>query len=132
MLAQSMTEQEIADKLGVDRTTISRDVTVLKKMSKQFVYDLAHSDLAYYYKQCLNGLEEAKRKAWLIFNRLAESSSSGTVKDSLLALKLTVDCNEAQFSLFKEGPAIMQIKRLEERLAHIESRESNQELRKEV
>lgn len=132
MLAQSMTEQEIADKLGVDRTTISRDVTILKKMSQQFVYDLAHSDLAYYYKQCLNGLEEAKRKAWLIFNRLTESSSSGAVKDSLLALKLTVDCNEAQFSLFKEGPAIMQIKRLEERLAHIESRESNQEFRKEV
>ena len=132
MLAQSMTEQEIADKLGVDRTTISRDVTILKKMSQQFVYDLAHSDLAYYYKQCLNGLEEAKRKAWLIFNRLAESSSSGAVKDSLLALKLTVDCNEAQFSLFKEGPAIMQIKRLEERLARIEYRESNQELRKEV
>jgi Trp operon repressor len=132
MLAQSMTEQEIADKLGVDRTTVSRDVTVLKRMSEQFVYDLAHSDLAYYYKQCLNGLEEAKRKAWLIFNRLTESSSPSAVKDSLLALKLTVDCNEAQFSLFKEGPAIMQIKRLEERLVHIESRESNQELRKEV
>ena len=33
MLAQSMTEQEIADKLGVDRTTISRDVTILKKIS---------------------------------------------------------------------------------------------------
>lgn len=35
-----LTEQEIADKLGVDRTTISRDVTILKKMSEQFVYDL--------------------------------------------------------------------------------------------
>ena len=123
MLAQAMTEQEIADNLGVDRTTISRDVKVLKQMSQQFVYDLAHSDLAYYYKQCLNGIEEAKRKAWLIFNRLIESSSPGAVKDSLLALKLTVDCNEAQFSLFKEGPSIMQIKRLEERLMHIESRE---------
>ena len=132
MLAQSMTEQEIADKLGVDRTTISRDVTILKKMSQQFVYDLAHSDLAYYYKQCIDSVEEAKRKAWIIFNRLTVSSSPGAVKDSLLALKLTVDCNEAQFSLFKEGPAIMQIKRLEERLARIESRESNQELRKEV
>jgi hypothetical protein len=82
--------------------------------------------------QCIDGVEEAKRKAWIIFNRLTEPSSPGTVKDSLLALKLTVDCNEAQFSLFKEGPAIMQIKRLEERLAHIESIESNQELRKEV
>jgi hypothetical protein len=105
---------------------------VLKEMSQQFVYDLAHSDLAYYYKQCLSGIEEAKRKAWLIFNRLTESSSPSAVKDSLLALKLTVDCNEAQFSLFKEGPAIMQIKKLEERLVRIESRERTQELRKRM
>jgi IS30 family transposase len=132
LLAQSMTETEIAQELKVDQSTVSRDIKVLKKMSQQFVYDLAHSDLAYYYKQCIDSVEEAKRKAWIIFNRLTESSSPGTVKDSLLALKLTVDCNEAQFSLFKEGPAIMQIKRLEERLGHIESRESNQELRKEV
>jgi IS30 family transposase len=132
MLAQSMTEQEIADRLRVDRTTISRDVTILKKMSQQFVYDLAHSELAYYYKQCLNGVEEAKRRAWLIFNRLTESSNPGAVKDSLLALKVTVDCIEVQFSLFKEGPAIMQIKKLEERLAHIESRERAQELTKEM
>jgi hypothetical protein len=95
-------------------------------MSQQFVYDLAHSDLAYYYKQCLIGIEEAKRKAWLIFDRLNQASNSGSVKDSLLALKLIVDCNEAQFSLFKEGPTIMQIKRFEERLMHIESRERTQ------
>ena len=78
MLAQSMTEQEIADKLGVDRTTISRDVTILKKMSQQFVYDLAHSDLAYYYKQCINGVEEAKGKHGLSSTayRILKSRSS--------------------------------------------------------
>ncbi len=53
-------------------------------------------------------------------------------RDKLLALELIIEYNEAKFTLFKEEPAIMQIKRLEERLAHIESRESNQELRKEV
>jgi biotin operon repressor len=127
MLAQAMTEQEIADKIGVDRTTISRDVKVLKQKSIQFVYDLAHSDLAYQYQQCLNGIQEAKRKAWTIFYRLNQQPDRpGAVKDSLLALKLTVDCNEAQFSLFKEGPAIMQTKRFEERLTHIESRERTQ------
>ncbi|MGH9976247.1 MAG: Trp family transcriptional regulator [Nitrososphaeraceae archaeon] len=132
MLAQSMTEQEIADILGVDRTTISRDVNVLKQMSQQFVYDLAHSSLAYYYKQCLDGIEQAKREAWLIFGRLNQSSIHGGVKDSLLALKLTVDCNEAQFNLFKEGPAILQIKKLEERLMQIESRQTIKGLREEV
>ncbi len=63
MLAQSMTETEIAEELNVDQSTISRDVKALKQMSQQFVFDLAKSDLAYYYKQCINGIEEVRRKA---------------------------------------------------------------------
>jgi hypothetical protein len=121
LLAQSMTETEIAKKLNVDQSTISRDIKVLKKLSQQFVYDLAKSDLAYCYKQCLDGIEEVKRRGWDIFNGM----STLTTRDKLLALKLIMECNEAKFALFKEGPAIMQVKLLEERLVNIESREIN-------
>jgi IS30 family transposase len=55
LLAQSMTETEIAQELNVDQSTISRDVKALKELSQQFIYDLAKSDLAYYYKQSLDG-----------------------------------------------------------------------------
>jgi IS30 family transposase len=68
LLAQSMTESEIAQELGVDQSTISRDVKVLRGLSQQFVYDLAKSDLAFSYKQCIDGVEEVKRKAWSMFN----------------------------------------------------------------
>jgi hypothetical protein len=122
LLAQSMTETEIAKKLKVDQSTISRDIKVLKKMSQQFVYDLAKSDLAYCYKQCLDGIEEVKRRGWDIFNGI---NNNLTTRDKLLALKLIMECNEAKFELFKEGPAIMQVKSMEERLANIESREIN-------
>jgi DNA-binding transcriptional ArsR family regulator len=84
MLAQSMTETEIAKKLKVDQSTVSRDIKTLKKMSQKFVYDLAKSDLAYCYKQCLDGIEEVKRKSWDIFNKVVNLSP----KDRLLALKL--------------------------------------------
>ena len=121
LLAQSMTEIEIARKLKVDQSTISRDIKVLKKLSQQFVYDLAKSDLAYCYKQCLDGIEEVKRRGWDIFNGV----NNLTTRDKLLALKLIMECNEAKFALFKEGPAIMQMKSMEERLANIESRQIN-------
>ena len=48
LLAQSMTETEIAQELKVDESTISRDIKVLKRLSQRFVFDLAKSDLAYY------------------------------------------------------------------------------------
>ena len=60
LLAQSMTETEIAQELNVDQSTISRDVRALKELSQQFVYDLAKSDLAYYYKQSIDGIEEQR------------------------------------------------------------------------
>ena len=47
MLAQSLTESEIAQELGVDQSTISRDVKTLKELSQQFVYDLAKELLAF-------------------------------------------------------------------------------------
>ncbi len=63
LLAQSMTEIEIAHELNVDQSTISRDIKVLKGISQRFVFDLAKSDLAYYYKQCIDGIEEVRRES---------------------------------------------------------------------
>ena len=46
LLSKSFNETEIAQQLGVDQSTISRDIKVLKESAQQFVYDLAKSDLA--------------------------------------------------------------------------------------
>jgi hypothetical protein len=123
LFAQSMTEEEIAQQLDVNQSTISRDIKVLKQMSHQFVYDLAKSDLAYYYKQCIDGIEEVKRQAWQAYR---SNDVSLKPKDKLLALKLIKECDEAKFALFKDGPSIMNLKALEERLNKIESGQINQ------
>jgi IS30 family transposase len=115
MLAQSMTESEIAQQLNVDQSTISRDTKALKESSQQFVYNLAKSDLAYYYKQSIDGIEEAKREAWEIYH-----NNEVSVKEKLSALKLIVESNEARFKLLSEGPSGLAIKSLEERLNKIE------------
>jgi hypothetical protein len=47
----------------VDQSTISRDIRALEELLQRFVYDLAKSDLAYYYKQCIDGIE-VRRKGW--------------------------------------------------------------------
>jgi hypothetical protein len=105
----------------VNQSTISRDTKALKELSQRFVYDLAKSDLAYYYKQCLDGIEEVRRRGWEIFNMTVKL----TPRDKLLALKVIMECNKAKFELFKEGPAILQVKDMEGRLQKIESREIN-------
>jgi IS30 family transposase len=117
LLAQSMTESEIAKQLNVDQSTISRDVKALKELSQKFIYDLAKSDLAYYYKQSIDGIEEAKREAWRIYRN---NNNEVSLKEKLSALKLIVESNEARFKLLSEGTSILAVKSLEERLNKIE------------
>jgi len=87
LLAQSMNETEIAHELKVDQSTVSRDIKALKLLSQRFVFDLVKSDLAYYYKQCIDGIEEVRRQGWEIF-KVGDNNSSLTSKDKLLALKI--------------------------------------------
>jgi IS30 family transposase len=131
LLAQSMTEREIAEKLNVDQSTVSRDVKFLKQMSQQFVFDLAKSDLAYHYQQCINGIEEIRRRAWELLRDDEEEEEkdqrqSLTLKDKLLILKLIKECEEGKFALFRDGPSILNVKSLEERIHQIEIRQINQ------
>jgi hypothetical protein len=101
-------------------------------MSQQFVFDLAKSGLAYYYKQCINGIEETRRKTWEMLRRddddgeQQRSSLMMTPKYKLLALKLIKECDEGKFALFKEGRSIMNVKSLEERVSSFESGQVNQ------
>jgi DNA-binding transcriptional ArsR family regulator len=124
-----MIESEIAQKLSVDQSTISRDIKALKQMSQQFVFDLAKSDLAYHYQQCINGIEEVRRKAWELIRDDEEEKEQQrllTLKDKLLILKLIKECEEGKFALFKDGPSILNVKSLEERMHQIEIRQVNQ------
>jgi hypothetical protein len=82
---------------------------------------LAKSDLAYYYKQSIDGIEEAKKESWKIYN-----DQTVPMREKLLALKLIIQSDETRFKLLSEGPSVMYIKLLEERLARIEATEINQ------
>lgn len=117
LLAQSMTERQIAAQLNVSQPTINRDVQALKEMSQQFVYDLARSDLAYYYKQCIDGLDEARKQAWVIYS---STNSDVQVKDRLNALRVIVDCNVKKFELLNSGPSVMTMKYMNDRISRIE------------
>jgi transcriptional antiterminator len=117
LIAQSLTERQIAAQLSVSQPTIHRDIDALKEMSQRFVFDLAKSDLAYYYKQSIDGLDEVKKHAWTIYHSTNENIQ---IKDRLAALRLIADCNVEKFELLNAGPSVLAMKSLEERLSRIE------------
>jgi hypothetical protein len=124
MLAQGHTETEIAQILHVHVSTISRDVKVLKELSQRFVFDLAKGDLTYYYKQCIDGMDEIRREAWSLYKYGDWSQGVHlTVREKIAALKLLKECGEAKFSLLERGPSVLGVKGLEERLESMQGKQ---------
>jgi len=124
MLAQGHTETEIAQILHVHVSTISRDVKVLKQLSQRFVFDLAKGDLTYYYKQCIDGMDEIRKEAWSLYKYGDWSQGVHlSVKEKIAALRLLKDCNEAKFTLLEKGPSVLSVKQMEENLENIQSKQ---------
>lgn len=117
LLAQQMTEQQIGEKLGWDQTTISKDIKALKKMSQTFIYDLAKSDLAYHYKQCFDTMGEAERVMW----ETLRNNKDLQAKERCYIAKLISDSAQARFEIIRDGPAVMYVKAVEEKLAYDQS-----------
>ena len=115
LFAKGHTQAEISRLLDIPKTNICRDVQYLKKVSQEFVMDLA-KDLGFYYKGCLYTMDQIQQKCWNIYNddRISQ-------KDKLLALKIIRETCESKFSLIEKGPSVMALKNLEDRVRQIES-----------
>lgn len=122
MLAQGHSKTEIAQILHVHVSTICRDVKVLKELPKRFVFDLAKGDLTYYYKQCIDGMDEIRREAWSQYKHGDWSQGVHlAVKEKIAALRLLKECNEAKFAILERGPSVLNIKEMEQKLKDIQN-----------
>ena len=68
LLQQNNSETEIAQRLGVDLSTISRDVKALKQQATEFVYSLAKQDLAFFYHQTIADIDHVRGECWKLYN----------------------------------------------------------------
>lgn len=84
--------------------------------------NLAKSDLAFYYRQCLDRVDEIIR---LAFNRFNDDNVSE--KDKSAMLRLLLDATSAQFELYNKGPEMLSIKTLDSRLSQIEANQQQQQ-----
>lgn len=118
--ARQKTEQQIARDLGVDQGTISRDIKAIKEKSRQFIYDLAKSDIADEYKKALDTIEEVLYEAWSLYDK--EDSSP---RDKLMALKRIVEAVESKAKLLDGGPTVLSMQAMEDRLSSVEKEDQD-------
>jgi hypothetical protein len=129
LLTKGMKGYEIAKELGVDASTVSRDIQYLISQSHNYLNSLAREALPFMYQTSIEGIRNILKECWNIYTIESNNDNINnrnlTWFHKITALKLAKECNEALFKLTAEGPSVMYVKLLEERLARIETREIN-------
>ena len=78
------------------------------------------------YQTSIEGIKNVLKECWRIYTLDNHNNDKDlTWLHKIAALKLAKECNEALFRLTAEGPSVIYVKLLEERLARIETREIN-------
>ena len=115
-----MKRYDIAKEMGVDPTTISRDTAYLVAQSQNYLNSLAKETLPFMYQTSIEGIRDVIKECYSIFQ---SQDSRINMYHKLAALKLIKECHEAVFHLIDEGPSVMYLKQLQERLIQIENRQ---------
>jgi hypothetical protein len=123
LLTRGTKDYEIAKEIGVDASTVSRDIHHLIGQSQNYLSSVAKETLPFMYQTSIEGIRNVLKECWNIYT--IESNREITWFHKLAALKLAKECNEALFKLTAEGPSVVYVKLLEERLERIEVREIN-------
>ncbi len=122
LLIKGMKAYEIAKELNTDHSTVSRDIKFLTAQSQNYLNDLAKETLPFMYQTSIEGIRSILKECWNIYQ-----SDDNKINwfQRLSALKLAKECNEAIFNLVDEGPSVMYLKQLQDRLDYlqIESRQ---------
>jgi hypothetical protein len=111
---------EIAKELNVSPPTIARDIKFLTAESQNYLNNLAKETLPFMYQISIEGIRDVIKECWNIYQ---SEGISINMYQKLAALKLIKECNEGIFHLIDEGPSIMYLKQLQEKLIQIENRQ---------
>jgi IS30 family transposase len=120
LLTRGMKGYEIAKELRVDSATVSRDIKYLTGQSQNYLNSLAKETLPFMYQTSIEGIRDVIKEAWSIYQ---SNDKSINTFQKLAALRLVKECYESVFHLLDEGPSILAVRQLQERLVLIENRQ---------
>jgi IS30 family transposase len=122
LLTRGMKEYEIAKELNTDQSTISRDIKYLTAKSQDYLNSLAKDTLPFMYQTSIEGIRDVIKECYGIYE---SQDSRVNMYHKVAALKLVKECHEAIFRLLDEGPSVMLVKQLQEKVLLIENRQTH-------
>lgn len=122
LLTKGLPGYQIAKELSVDPSTISRDIQHLSKESSNNLNSLVKETLPFLYQTSIEGIKNILQECWNIYQ---SENPSVNYLHKLSSLKLAKECQESLFKLVSDGPSLIHLSQLEDRLMQIENRQNS-------
>ena len=122
LLSQGLNETEISKQLNVGQSTVCRDIRVIKKQSKDIIQSVLKDILPFEFGRCLISVEQLIREGWIIYH---DKSGKWTNKDKINALKIIKESIRTKFEILLEGPAVLRLQDLKERIDELSQKIEN-------
>ena len=113
--SKGYSQSEIARKLQIDTSTISRDVAMLREQSKKNIQKYIDERLPEEYEKCLVGITSILKEAW-------NTANSQDGRDKLHALSLAKDCYSMKLDLLTNASVV------EDAVKFVQSHKTNHEI----
>lgn len=99
LYSKGLTQAEIAQELGVDQSTVSRDLQFIKQQAKKKIEKYLNEDILFEYLRYITGLNEVTRKLWEIVQ-----NERTMTKDRMHALSLLMQSYNKRLEMLIGGP----------------------------
>jgi predicted transcriptional regulator len=99
LYSKGLTQTEIAQELGVDQSTVSRDLQFIKQEAKKKIEKYLNEDILFEYLRYIAGSNEVTRKLWEIVQ-----NERIMTKDKMNALSLLTQSYNKRLEMLIGGP----------------------------
>ncbi len=96
--SKGLSQSEIAEELGVDQSTVSRDLQFIKQEAKKKIEKYLNEDILFEYLRYMAGSNEVTRHLWEIVQ------SEQNTKDKTNALSILMQCYNKRLEMLIGGP----------------------------
>jgi hypothetical protein len=125
LLSKGYSQGDICKELNVTRQTISKDMKWINESTQRGLFGLAKETLSTMFFSCIESNNQLQKECWKIY-RNDENNPEITQWHRMKALSLLRRINESKFNMFTNGPAFMEIHRLQEEITRIKDKTFDQ------
>jgi transcriptional regulator with XRE-family HTH domain len=98
LYSKGLTQSEIASEIGIDQSTVSRELQFIKQEAKKKIEKYLNEDILFEYLRYIAGSNEVTRHLW----ELVENEEN--TKEKMNALSLLMQCYNKRLEMLIGGP----------------------------